>query len=134
MHNFRLKYAPKTLGDVVFPSQAAEQIITDMVELKRLNHLILFGSYGTGKTTVAELIPKRILGYKQGVDCIKFDADHESGVDNIRDLNRFVSRVCIGDKNVKFVIIDEVDGLSQNAQKALRGVLNTADKTDTFFI
>ena len=134
MYNFRLKYAPKTMADVVFPSQDAKQIITDMVELKRLNHLILYGSYGTGKTTVAELIPEAILGYKLGIDCINFDADHESGVDNVRQLKRFVERICIGEKNVKFVIIDEVDSLSANAQKALRGVLNTADITDTFFI
>lgn len=134
MLNFRLKYAPKTLNDVVFPSASIKQIITDMVELKTLNHLILYGNYGTGKTTVAELIPDAVLGYTQGVDCIKVDADHESGVDNIRDLKRFVERICIGDKNVKFVIIDEVDGLSINAQKALRGVLDIGNKTSTFFI
>ena len=134
MANLRLKYAPNSLDDVVFPSSDAKQVIMDMVELKTLNHVILYGPCGTGKTSVAELIPEAVLGYKLGMDCIEFDADFESGIENIRELKHFVERICFGDKDVKFVIIDEVDGLSAKAQKALRGVLNTADETNTYFI
>lgn len=134
MHNFRLKYAPKSMSEVVFPSLQAKQIVTEMIELERLNHLILYGPCGAGKTTVAELIPEAVLGYKKGTDCLRFDADFDSSVDNVRDLKKFVERMCIGEKNVKFVVIDELDGLSSAAQKALRGILDSADSMDTFFI
>lgn len=135
MHNFRLKYAPETLADVVFPSQDAKQVITDMVELKRLNHLLLYGPCGTGKTTVAELIPEAALGDQHAGNVFKFDADALSSVDVVRNkLMSFVKRIPLGDTQHKFVIIDEVDGLSLKAQQTLRGVMNSADKTGTIFI
>jgi DNA polymerase III delta prime subunit len=134
MHNFRLKYAPKTLDDVVFPSQAAKQIIMDMVEHKRLSHLILYGPYGTGKTTVAELIPSTIFGKNNSVDCKFFSADSNSSVSDIRDLKSFIGGYCFDEMNLKFIIIDEVDGLSLRAQHALRASINFADENNVYFI
>lgn len=134
MHSFRLKYAPKTLADVVFPSQNAKQIITDMVELERLNHLILFGPYGTGKTTVAKLIPNTIFGKTDSVDCKFISADSNSSVADIRDLKPFIGNYCFEEMDIKFIIIDEVNGLSVRAQQALRGAMNFADDNNVYFI
>jgi len=134
MPNFRVKYAPKTLSDVVFPSENAKQIITDMVELKTLNHLILYGPYGTGKTTVANLIPNTIFSKTDSADCKFFSADSNSSVEDIRNLKPFVGGYCFEELGIKFVIIDEVDGLSLKAQHALRASMNFADENNVYFI
>jgi len=70
-----MKYAPQTLDEVVFPSVNAKQIITDVANLTSPDHIILYGPYGTGKTTAEKLITKTALGYVEGVGAIRFDAD-----------------------------------------------------------
>jgi len=56
--NFRMKYAPQTLDEAVFPSVNAKQIVTDVANLTSPDHIILYGPYGTGKTTAAKLMRK----------------------------------------------------------------------------
>jgi replication-associated recombination protein RarA len=67
---FVSKYAPKKLDDVVFADFAVEQEIQRYVAREDMRPLILYGPNGTGKTTIAKLIPQE---FTSGSDVYELD-------------------------------------------------------------
>jgi len=59
--SFVHKYAPKKLDDVVFADIAVEQEIHSYVSIEDMRPLILYGPNGTGKSSVAKLIPAEFI-------------------------------------------------------------------------
>lgn len=135
MSNFEIKYAPKCLGDVVFPSAHARQVVDDIVTHKTFRHVIFDGNFGTGKSTLLKLIPEAVFANEFCVDSIEMDGYDCSSVAIVRTRMRgFVNRAFLTDIDVKFMIVDEFDGMSPKAQAALRGVLTDANAQKTFFL
>lgn len=60
--SFAYKYAPKTLEDVVLGSNSLKAKLADYIHGRDLKPLILHGGFGTGKTTIANLLPDAIEG------------------------------------------------------------------------
>lgn len=60
--NTHIKYRPKSLADYIFPSQNVRDTVNMYVKGGCMRPLILHGTYGTGKSLLAELIPKAIDG------------------------------------------------------------------------
>jgi replication-associated recombination protein RarA len=60
--SFAYKYAPKTLEDVVLGSNTLRSKLADYISGRDLKPLILHGGFGTGKTTIANLLPNAIEG------------------------------------------------------------------------
>ena len=56
------KYAPKSLNDVVIPSVATANRLNGYADGGLNGHIILHGPNGTGKSTVAHLLPNEISG------------------------------------------------------------------------
>ena len=62
--SFALKYAPKTLDEVVLGSITLKNKLAEYINGRDLKPLILHGGVGTGKTTIANLLPDSIEGKK----------------------------------------------------------------------
>ena len=60
--SFAYKYAPKTLDEVVLGSNTLKAKLADYINDRDLKPLILHGGFGTGKTTIANLLPDAIEG------------------------------------------------------------------------
>jgi replication factor C small subunit len=89
---------------------------------------LLFGSAGTGKTTLAKLIANNI-----DCDLMYVNASDENNVDTVRDkIKNFAST--IGFRQWKLIILDEADFLTPNAQAALRNLMETFSKTTRFIL
>lgn len=121
------KYRPDTLEGYV-----GNQAIVDKVRVYLQNgdvpHLLLFGSAGTGKTTLAKLIANNI-----DCDLMYVNASDENNVDTVRDkIKNFAST--IGFRQWKLIILDEADFLTPNAQAALRNLMETFSKTTRFIL
>ena len=113
-------YRPKTIEDYVFKDQKQKKQIEKWIESGALPHILLSGSPGTGKSTLVKVLLNE-LGVDP-FDVLEVNASRDNGVDFIRDtITRFSETMGVGD--IKYIFLDEADGLSAPAQGILRGTL-----------
>ena len=112
------KYRPKTIDDCILPKEQKEYF-KNLVKNGDIQNMLLCGTAGTGKTTVA-----RALCEQLDSDYIIINGSEESGIDVLRTkIKQFASTVSFTG-NTKVVILDEADYLNPNStQPALRGFI-----------
>jgi DNA polymerase III delta prime subunit len=125
------KYRPNTVDGYVFRDDHQRNQINTWIRDKSIPHLLLSGSAGIGKTTLA-----KILIHEIGIedyDVLEINASRTNSVDDVRDkITNFVQMIPFGP--FKVVLLDEADYLSPNAQAALRGVMEEYHSTARFIL
>ena len=119
-------YRPKIFEDIVL-DPLNKQILKNIIETSYFPNLLFYGPPGTGKTTtIINLINayQAKLNIKNKDLIIHLNASDERGIDIIRNqINFFVNSKPLFHTGMKFVILDEVDYMTKNAQQALRYLL-----------
>lgn len=119
-------YRPKNLEDIVL-DPLNKKILNNIIETTYFPNLLFYGPPGTGKTTtIINLINsyQDKLKNKNKDFIIHLNASDERGIDIIRNqINFFVNSKPLFNNGMKFVILDEVDYMTKNAQQALRYLL-----------
>ena len=125
------KYRPKSIDGYVFRDAHQRKQVETWIKDKSIPHLLLSGSAGIGKTTLA-----KILIHELGIedyDVLEINASRTNSVDDVRDkITNFVQMIPFGP--FKVVLLDEADYLSPNAQAALRGVMEEYHATSRFVL
>ena len=116
------KYRPSRFEDIVL-DDVNRKIFENIIKTERFPNLLFYGPPGTGKTTtIINLINSYQEKYNQKSKglVIHLNASDERGIDIIRNqINKFVNSKTLFNEGVKFVILDEVDYMTKNAQQAL---------------
>jgi replication factor C subunit 3/5 len=119
-------YRPKHFEDIVL-DPLNNQILKNIIETSYFPNLLFYGPPGTGKTTtIINLINayQSKLNIKNKDLIIHLNASDERGIDIIRNqISYFVNSKPLFHTGMKFVILDEVDYMTKNAQQALRYLL-----------
>ncbi len=115
------KYRPTSLYEIVLDSDYKIMFDT-MVDTLYIPHMLLYGPPGTGKTTTINCLIKKITEkYNMKHNVIHLNASDDRGVDIIRNtIYNFVqSDGFFTNSELKFVILDEVDSMTKQAQQSL---------------
>ncbi len=117
------KYRPTNLEYVV----GQENILHTLKKcLKRKDfpHLLFYGPPGTGKTSTINAIVKELYGNNSNLMILELNVSDKRGIESVRkDILDFVSTKGYQLDIHKFVILDEADAMTDDAQNSLRNII-----------
>ena len=125
-------YRPKKLSEYVFRDSAQRKQVESWVSDGSIPHLLLSGSAGIGKTTLAKMLINEL-------DIDEFDVLYANGskearkVEWVDKLISFCQTMPYG--HLKIVLIDEADFMNPNStQPALRNLMEDYSQTVRFIL
>ena len=123
------KYRPKTVEDTILPTNL-KATFQQFVDQGNIPNLILSGSAGVGKTTIARAMLEQL-----GCDYIIINGSMHGGIDTLRtEILDFASSVSFTGGR-KYVILDEADYLNANStQPALRNFMEEFSRNCGFIL
>jgi DNA polymerase III delta prime subunit len=123
------KYRPKTIEETILPADL-KATFQQFVDQKNIPNLILSGSAGVGKTTVARAMLEEL-----GCDYIIINGSMNGNIETLRvEILNFASSVSLSGGR-KYVILDEADYLNPNStQPALRNFMEEFSRNCGFIL
>lgn len=129
------KYRPTDFDKIIL-DPLNENIFRNILDTNNFPNLLFYGPPGTGKTTSIINIINNYQERNDQVDSsliMHLNASDDRGIDIIRNqIQPFVKTANFFKKGTKFVILDEVDYMTKNAQQALKYLLQTCDNDVRF--
>jgi DNA polymerase III delta prime subunit len=121
------KYRPKTLDDLLLNDDNREYFLSLKDDIP---NLLFYGSAGIGKTTLAKILVNDVLNCQY----LYINASDENGIDTIRGKVMSFSQVRSFDGTKKVIILDEFCGMTLDAQKTLRNVMEEYHNSTRFIL
>ena len=122
------KYRPQKVSECILPERL-KKVFQTYVDTKDIPNLMLTGSAGVGKTTVAKAMCDEI-----GVNHMIINSSEERGIDILRNkIKNYASTISLTGGR-KVIILDEADYLTPDAQAALRGMIEQFANNCTFIL
>ncbi len=128
-------HEPQNLNDIIFGNPESKLRIYDIVTgaetlpASGKSGIVLYGAWGTGKTTVATMLPDAIERGKTKEDlCISEEfikcQQGFNGPQVIDLISKILIRQSLNASGLHYIILDEVDQLTASAQQSLKSTMN----------
>ncbi len=129
-------HEPQNLNDIIFGNPESKLRIYDIVTgAEALPHcgksaIILYGTWGTGKTTMATMLPNAIEKGRTDSELVMPEEmircqQGYNGPQVIEFISKILDKNSLNTSGLHYIIIDEVDLLTKSAQESLKSALNT---------
>ena len=123
------KYRAKYLDDIVGHDEDIATI-RNLIDKKALPHFLFYGPPGTGKTSLILAVARELYGENYRSYIREINASSERGIDTIRgNVTKFIKT---RSNMIKLTILDEFDAMTEDAQGALRGVIESSSGNNRF--
>ncbi len=130
------KYRPLKIDDVVNQKAVVDRLKSMLKSPGDMPHMLFAGPPGTGKTTTALCIARTIMGDYWRDFTLELNASDERGINTVRDRVKTFARYADRRVNIPFriIILDEADEMTNDAQTALRRIMETYSKGTRFIL
>lgn len=134
------KYRPQLLNEVVQNNDLL-RLFKNITITRNIPHMLFYGPPGTGKTSSILAIGRELFREHFSDRIIEFNASDDRGINAVRDKityesKKYVSEIITEDNVVippyKIIILDEADSMTDEAQDALRVVIEEYSKVTRF--
>jgi len=120
------KYRPQEFNNIVL-DPINRKIFQNILDKKKFPHMLFYGPPGAGKTTSVDNLIRKYQSLYSKVNIeniIHLNASDERGIEVIRtQIHQFVKSKNMFEIGYKFVVLDEVDYMTKNAQQALKNLI-----------
>ena len=130
------KYRPSKITEFINQESTIKRIKPIIKNPSSMPHLLFTGPPGTGKTTLGIIIVKSILGNNWQDYSILLNASDERGINTIRNRVKTFARYADNREKIPFkmIILDEADERTNDAQTALRRIMEETSKACRFIL
>jgi len=120
------KYRPKKVEDCILPD-TIKTTFQEFVNRKEIPNLLLSGSAGVGKTTIAKALCEEV-----GCDYLVINGSDDRGIATMQTtVKNYATSISLSGGR-KVIILDEADNITPDAQKALRGMMEAVSINCSF--
>ena len=128
------KYRPSKLGDII----GQEHFVMDAHSWKEesnMPNLLIYGNPGNGKTSACLVLAKTMLGDGFTNNFIEINASDDRRLETVRTkIKNFAQSSSYGDVPFRMCLLDEMDGMTNDAQNALKRIMERYASNIRFII
>tara|TARA_R110000744_G_scaffold246581_1_gene363024 strand:- start:4132 stop:5043 length:912 start_codon:yes stop_codon:yes gene_type:complete len=128
------KYRPSKLNELV----GQEHFVMDAtgwIEENNMPNVLIYGNPGNGKTTAGIVLAKALLGNSFKDNYVEVNASDDRKLDTVRTKIKGVAQSgIIGDAPFRMMLLDEMDGMTTDAQNALKRIMERYSSNIRFII
>ena len=118
------KYRPKRIADVVGQYNFTIDAEGWMQNKEQMPNLLLYGVAGVGKTAAGIALANDILQEDVDNNFFEINASDDRRLETVRNqIKDIASTKRIGDAPFKIILLDEMDGMTKDAQNALKRIM-----------
>lgn len=128
------RHRPRTVSDIRGQSSVVQRLAS-YAKVSDFPHLLFAGPPGTGKTTAAMALTRDVFGEDYRNNLLEMNASDERKLESIRSkVKQFARTSPYGDAKFKIIFLDEADALTNDAQGALRRIMEQYAHTCRFIL